>query len=170
MQGKDKDGMEEVADFGFREVRAADKSRLVRGVFDSVAGRYDLMNDLMSLGIHRAWKAEFIGWLAPRADMHLLDVAGGTGDIAFRFLEKGGGKVTVCDLTEEMVLIGRDRAVDRGILRGCRGAARPETRRPVPLPGVQPSGMALAGAALRPLFLFRAAGAGAVGGWRPRII
>jgi demethylmenaquinone methyltransferase/2-methoxy-6-polyprenyl-1,4-benzoquinol methylase len=118
MRNEDKDNSEEVADFGFREVRAEDKSRLVRGVFDSVAGRYDLMNDLMSLGIHRAWKAEFIGWLAPRADMHLLDVAGGTGDIAFRFLEKGGGKVTVCDLTEEMVLVGRDRAINRGILRG----------------------------------------------------
>lgn len=110
--------MEEVVDFGFREVRAEEKSRLVRGVFDSVATRYDIMNDLMSLGIHRAWKAEFVAWLAPRPDMHLLDVAGGTGDIAFRFLEKGGGRVTVCDLTEEMVLVGRDRAVDRGILGG----------------------------------------------------
>jgi demethylmenaquinone methyltransferase/2-methoxy-6-polyprenyl-1,4-benzoquinol methylase len=111
------DVVEEVADFGFREVRAEDKPGLVRGVFDSVAGRYDLMNDLMSLGIHRAWKSEFISWLAPRADMHLLDVAGGTGDIAFRFLEKGGGRVTVCDLTEEMVLVGRNRAIDRGTLQ-----------------------------------------------------
>lgn len=118
MHDKEKKRMEEVVDFGFREVRAEEKSRLVRGVFDSVATRYDIMNDLMSLGIHRAWKAEFVSWLAPRPDMHLLDVAGGTGDIAFRFLEKGGNRVTVCDLTEEMVLVGRDRAVDRGILGG----------------------------------------------------
>lgn len=107
-----------LADFGFREVAAADKPRLVRGVFDSVASRYDLMNDLMSLGIHRLWKSELIAWLDPRPAMHLLDVAGGTGDVAFRFLERGGGKVTVCDLTEEMVRVGRDRAIDRGILGG----------------------------------------------------
>lgn len=118
MQDRDKNGMEEVVDFGFREVRAEDKSRLVRGVFDSVAARYDLMNDLMSLGIHRAWKAEFVGWLAPRPNMHLLDVAGGTGDIAFRYLDRGGGRVTVCDLTEEMILVGRNRAIDRGLLTG----------------------------------------------------
>jgi demethylmenaquinone methyltransferase/2-methoxy-6-polyprenyl-1,4-benzoquinol methylase len=105
-------------DFGFREVPEEDKSRLVRGVFDSVASRYDLMNDLMSLGIHRLWKSEFIDWLRPRAEMSLLDVAGGTGDIAFRFLERGGGHVTVCDLTEEMVSVGRDRAIDRGIISG----------------------------------------------------
>ncbi len=109
---------EDVADFGFREVPAYEKARLVRGVFDSVATRYDLMNDLMSLGIHRLWKAAFIDLLRPRCDMHLLDVAGGTGDIAFRFLERGGGAVTVCDLTEEMVIVGRDRAIDRGIVDG----------------------------------------------------
>jgi len=109
---------DEVADFGFRTVRAEDKAHLVRGVFDSVASRYDLMNDLMSLGIHRLWKAELIGMLAPRPGMHLLDVAGGTGDVAFRFMEHGGGRVTVCDLTEDMVRVGRDRAVDRGLIAG----------------------------------------------------
>jgi len=109
---------EDVADFGFREVPAEEKSRLVRGVFDSVASRYDLMNDLMSLGIHRLWKSTFIDMLRPRPEMHLLDVAGGTGDIAFRFLERGGGSVTVCDLTEEMVVVGRNRAIDRGIVSG----------------------------------------------------
>ncbi|UCH73661.1 MAG: class I SAM-dependent methyltransferase [Rhodospirillales bacterium] len=108
----------DVADFGFREVPAAQKMRLVRAVFDSVAGRYDLMNDLMSLGIHRLWKSTLIDMLRPRATMHLLDVAGGTGDVAFRFLERGGGRVTVCDLTEEMVLVGRDRAIDRGLIDG----------------------------------------------------
>jgi len=108
----------EVADFGFRDVPAGEKARLVRDVFDSVATRYDLMNDLMSLGIHRLWKSVFIDMLRPRPDMHLLDVAGGTGDIAFRFLQRGGGRVTVCDLTEEMVLVGRNRAIDRGIVHG----------------------------------------------------
>lgn len=111
-------GAEEVADFGFREVPAADKPLLVRGVFDSVASRYDLMNDLMSLGVHRFWRNEFIDCLRPRAGMQLLDVAGGTGDIAFRFLERGGGHVTVCDLSEEMVAVGRNRAIDRGLLHG----------------------------------------------------
>ena len=109
---------EEVADFGFREVPADEKAGLVRGVFDSVASRYDLMNDLMSLGVHRLWKSEFIDWLRPAPRMHLLDVAGGTGDIAFRFLARGGGRVTVCDLTEDMVTVGRDRAIDRGIVSG----------------------------------------------------
>jgi len=118
MPGPERRQDEEVADFGFREVPAGEKSRLVRDVFDSVASRYDLMNDLMSLGIHRLWKATFIDMLRPRPQMHLLDVAGGTGDIAFRFLERGGGRVTVCDLTEEMVVIGRNRALDHGIVRG----------------------------------------------------
>ncbi|MEE8445272.1 MAG: class I SAM-dependent methyltransferase [Alphaproteobacteria bacterium] len=118
MRDDDKQGVDNTADFGFREVPSGEKARLVRGVFDSVAGRYDLMNDLMSLGIHRLWKSALIDWLAPRPDMHLLDIAGGTGDIAFRFLERGGGSVTVCDLTEEMVSVGRDRAIDRGIVEG----------------------------------------------------
>jgi demethylmenaquinone methyltransferase/2-methoxy-6-polyprenyl-1,4-benzoquinol methylase len=122
MQDDDSQGAGNIADFGFREVPAGDKARLVRGVFDSVAGRYDLMNDLMSLGVHRLWKSALIDWLAPRPGMHLLDVAGGTGDIAFRFLERGGGRVTVCDLTEEMVSVGRDRAIDRGIVDGIEWA------------------------------------------------
>lgn len=109
---------DKTADFGYRTVDAAEKPELVRGVFTSVAGRYDLMNDLMSGGIHRLWKASLIDELRPRAGMHLLDVAGGTGDIAFRFLEAGGGRVTVCDLTEGMVAVGRDRAIDRGRLAG----------------------------------------------------
>lgn len=111
--------------FGFRTVRTAEKKGMVREVFDSVAERYDLMNDLMSGGVHRVWKARFIDWLAPRPGMALLDVAGGTGDIAFRFLGAAGRKgahpdthVTVCDINEEMLKVGRNRAVDRGILGG----------------------------------------------------
>src|SRR3954469_11040613 len=80
------------SDFGYRRVRSAEKPRLIRGVFDSVAGRYDLMNDLMSGGVHRLWKAELIDRLNPRPGETLLDVAGGTGDIALRFLDRLGGK------------------------------------------------------------------------------
>lgn len=113
---------DKTADFGYRTVDAAEKPGLVRGVFTSVAARYDLMNDLMSGGVHRLWKASLIDELRPRAGQHLLDVAGGTGDIAFRFLDAlgpgAGGRVTVCDLTEGMVAVGRDRAVDRGRLAG----------------------------------------------------
>ncbi len=105
------------ADFGFRAVPAAEKSGLVREVFDSVADRYDVMNDLMSVGVHRLWKAALIDWLRPRPDMHLIDVAGGTGDIAFRFRAASGGRVTVCDINESMVRVGRDRAIDRGLPR-----------------------------------------------------
>jgi demethylmenaquinone methyltransferase / 2-methoxy-6-polyprenyl-1,4-benzoquinol methylase len=84
----------------------------VHGVFASVASRYDLMNDAMSLGIHRLWKDALIDWLAPRPGMRLLDVAGGTGDIAFRFLGrvKGEGQATVLDMTEDMLVEGRRRA------------------------------------------------------------
>ncbi len=102
--------------FGFKAVAEEDKAGLVRGVFDSVAPKYDLMNDLMSFGVHRLWKASFLEWLRPAPNMRLLDVGGGTGDIAFGFLERGGGDVTVVDINEEMLSVGRDRAVDRGIL------------------------------------------------------
>jgi demethylmenaquinone methyltransferase/2-methoxy-6-polyprenyl-1,4-benzoquinol methylase len=113
--------------FGFRDVEAADKPRLVRDVFESVAGRYDLMNDLMSGGVHRIWKAAFIDWLAPRPGLRLLDVAGGTGDVALsalRRIEKAGestvrdraGRITVCDYTYDMLRVGRERALDRGVL------------------------------------------------------
>ncbi|OIR09029.1 ubiquinone/menaquinone biosynthesis C-methyltransferase UbiE [mine drainage metagenome] len=104
--------------FGFRTVREEEKASLVRDVFDGVASRYDLMNDLMSAGIHRLWKSAMIDWLHPRPGMTLLDVGGGTGDIAFRFRAKGGGAVTVCDINKEMLSVGRDRAVDRNILAG----------------------------------------------------
>ncbi|MBW7852342.1 MAG: bifunctional demethylmenaquinone methyltransferase/2-methoxy-6-polyprenyl-1,4-benzoquinol methylase UbiE [Rhodospirillales bacterium] len=102
--------------FGFRTVAEEEKEPLVRAVFDDVASRYDLMNDLMSVGVHRLWKNSFIDWLHPRPGMTLLDVGGGTGDIAFRFRARGGGPVVVCDINEEMLRVGRDRAIDRGIL------------------------------------------------------
>jgi demethylmenaquinone methyltransferase/2-methoxy-6-polyprenyl-1,4-benzoquinol methylase len=102
-------------DFGFEQIPLGVKAGRVRDVFDSVAGRYDVMNDLMSGGLHRAWKDAIVNWLRPRADMRLLDLAGGTGDIAFRFLRAGGGSVVVTDINLEMLLVGRDRARKRRI-------------------------------------------------------
>ncbi len=98
--------------FGFETVDEADKARRVHGVFSSVASRYDVMNDAMSLGVHRLWKTALIDWLAPRRGMRLLDVAGGTGDVAFRFLERldGHGHATVLDMTADMLAEGRRRA------------------------------------------------------------
>ncbi|ARJ69690.1 bifunctional demethylmenaquinone methyltransferase/2-methoxy-6-polyprenyl-1,4-benzoquinol methylase UbiE [Paracoccus contaminans] len=97
--------------FGFQSVAEEDKAGLVHGVFSSVASKYDVMNDLMSVGIHRLWKTAMMDWLAPRDGQRLLDVAGGTGDIAFRFLDRApGASVTVCDMTESMLVEGRKRA------------------------------------------------------------
>ena len=97
--------------FGDREVPEDEKAGLVHGVFTSVASRYDVMNDLMSAGVHRIWKDAMMDWLAPRPGQHLLDVAGGTGDIAFRFLRRApGAKAVVCDLTESMLAEGAARA------------------------------------------------------------
>ncbi len=102
--------------FGYREVAESDKGTLVRNVFDSVAPSYDLMNDLMSMGIHRLWKNAMIDWLNPGPTMRLVDVGGGTGDVAFRFIERGGGPVVVCDVNTSMISVGRDRAIDKGRL------------------------------------------------------
>ena len=103
-------------DFGFERVPLEEKPRLVRRVFDSVASRYDLMNDLMSGGIHRLWKSQMIRRLNPRPGQVLLDVAGGTGDIAERFVATAGTSAIVCDVNHAMVETGRDRAIDRGRL------------------------------------------------------
>lgn len=102
--------------FGFRQVASGEKASLVRGVFSSVAGRYDLMNDVMSAGVHRIWKSAMIDALAPRGGMTVLDVAGGTGDIALRITKRAPeAKVVIVDLTEAMVARGRDRAIDQGV-------------------------------------------------------
>lgn len=97
--------------FGFQTVPEGDKAGMVHGVFTRVASKYDIMNDLMSMGIHRLWKDAMMDWLAPRAGQRLLDVAGGTGDIAFRFLGRApGATAVVCDMTESMLVAGRQRA------------------------------------------------------------
>jgi len=125
--------------FGYREVDETDKPSLVQGVFRSVAGRYDLMNDLMSGGIHRLWKNAMVDWLNPRPGITLLDTAGGTGDIAFRVLDRlekqghgGKGEVIVCDLTADMLAVGRDRAIDRGLLKGISWVCGDAENLPLP--------------------------------------
>ncbi|WP_171208640.1 MULTISPECIES: bifunctional demethylmenaquinone methyltransferase/2-methoxy-6-polyprenyl-1,4-benzoquinol methylase UbiE [unclassified Ruegeria] len=105
------DSNDKTTHFGFETVREAEKAGRVQGVFNSVASKYDVMNDVMSMGIHRVWKDAMMDWLAPRPGQHLLDVAGGTGDISFRFLKRAGhGHATVLDLTEPMLVEGRQRA------------------------------------------------------------
>jgi demethylmenaquinone methyltransferase / 2-methoxy-6-polyprenyl-1,4-benzoquinol methylase len=110
--------MTDNAHFGFRNVAPEDKEPLVRQVFDSVAPRYDLMNDLMSAGLHRLWKRDMVTWLAPRTDIRVLDVAGGTGDIAFRIMDRASCHVTVLDINNEMLEQGRARAIDQNRLAG----------------------------------------------------
>ncbi len=97
--------------FGFKTIPEAEKAGRVRGVFSSVATKYDIMNDVMSGGVHRVWKDAMMDWLSPRDGQRLLDVAGGTGDIAFRFLKRAPtASAVVLDLTEDMMIEGRNRA------------------------------------------------------------
>ncbi|MFV1874635.1 bifunctional demethylmenaquinone methyltransferase/2-methoxy-6-polyprenyl-1,4-benzoquinol methylase UbiE [Nioella sp.] len=97
--------------FGFQTVAEDEKAGKVHGVFTNVASKYDVMNDVMSVGIHRVWKDAMMDWLAPRNGVKLLDVAGGTGDIAFRFLKRApGAQATVLDMTESMLIEGQKRA------------------------------------------------------------
>ena len=110
------DKKENTTHFGFETILEKDKAEKVQGVFSSVASKYDVMNDFMSLGIHRFWKDAMMDWLAPRGGQLLLDVAGGTGDISFRFLKRArNAHATVLDLTEPMLAEGRKRAATAGI-------------------------------------------------------
>lgn len=103
--------------FGFETVDEREKARRVRGVFDSVAPRYDVMNDLMSMGLHRAWKAYTVLVANVRPGQQVLDIAGGTGDLALAFARKAGptGQVVHTDINEAMLRTGRDRLVDTGV-------------------------------------------------------
>lgn len=108
------------ADFGFREVPLADKQGLVDDVFRSVARRYDLMNDLMSGGLHRAWKDALVTAVNPpksTREFAVLDLAGGTGDVAFRIAQAGGPgtRIIVCDINPDMLAVGQERAAERGL-------------------------------------------------------
>lgn len=127
---------ERTTDFGFRRVGMDDKAGLVRGVFDSVAGRYDLMNDLMSGGVHRLWKDALVRRLDPRPGQRVVDVAGGTGDVALRIARRIGrqepGRVIVCDINPSMVAMGRDRALDRAIVEAIAWVVGDAERLPLP--------------------------------------
>jgi demethylmenaquinone methyltransferase/2-methoxy-6-polyprenyl-1,4-benzoquinol methylase len=97
--------------FGFKEVEKKDKAKMVHNVFSSVASKYDIMNDVMSFGIHRIWKNSMMDWLSPQANQKLLDVAGGTGDISFRFLKRApSANATIFDMTQSMLDEGQLRA------------------------------------------------------------
>ena len=96
-------------DFGYMSVKKTDKQKLVNKVFNSVADKYDLMNDITSLGIHRSWKNDLINWLAPQSTQNLADIAGGTGDIANKFLIAGGNSAHVFDINKEMIQIGKQK-------------------------------------------------------------
>lgn len=108
----------QTVDFGFSSVDARDKAKLVAQVFHSVAGRYDLMNDLMSLGIHRWWKRQALFYSGIRAGQQVLDLAGGTGDITALMAPRVGasGRVVIADINESMLNVGRQRLRDRGIV------------------------------------------------------
>ena len=117
MTDKAKTTTEQSTHFGFQAVREEDKASMVAGVFDSVASRYDLMNDLMSAGIHRIWKRFTIEVSGVRPGNSVLDIAGGTGDLAAKFSRLVGvdGQVVLADINESMLQVGRDRLTDRGI-------------------------------------------------------
>jgi demethylmenaquinone methyltransferase/2-methoxy-6-polyprenyl-1,4-benzoquinol methylase len=122
----------DLIDFGYRSVPLEDKKPLVRAVFDSVAPKYDLMNDLMSLGIHRAWKHVFATALDPRPNRSLLDLAGGTGDISFGWLRRGGGPAILSDINPSMLAVGRDRALARGYAANLSFLAADAEHLPLP--------------------------------------
>jgi len=105
--------------FGYENVTPEEKTERVNKVFSSVADDYDLMNDLMSFGLHRLWKNKFVSQMNPKESENILDVAGGTGDIARRCLQstKGKAHITVCDLNEDMMRIGRKRTIDEGFIK-----------------------------------------------------
>ena len=104
--------------FGYQSVDEGEKAARVRGVFDSVAGRYDVMNDVLSMGLHRAWKAYTVAVAAVQPGMRVLDIAGGTGDLARAFAARVGaqGQVVLSDINEAMLRVGRDRLLDEGVL------------------------------------------------------
>ncbi len=105
------DHSEKKTHFGARDVLEEEKAGLVHGVFTNVASKYDVMNDVMSGGVHRIWKDAMMDWLAPRNGQRLLDVAGGTGDVVFRFLRRAPeARAVVCDMTEGMLIEGQKRA------------------------------------------------------------
>ncbi|HYF09767.1 MAG TPA: class I SAM-dependent methyltransferase [Acetobacteraceae bacterium] len=119
-------------DFGFRTVPRDEKASMVREVFRSVAPRYDVMNDLMSLGVHRIWKRIFVAAIAASPRETLLDMAGGSGDIAFAALEKGAGRVILSDINPAMLSVAQGRALQRGLAAGLSFLCADAERLPLP--------------------------------------
>ena len=119
-------------DFGFRGVPRTEKAAMVRAVFESVAPKYDVMNDIMSLGVHRLWKRVFVQQLDPRPKHALLDLAGGTGDITFGWLAEGGGPALLSDINPAMLSIGRDRALNKGLVGNVSCLVADAERLPLP--------------------------------------
>jgi len=125
--------------FGFRRVPKSEHAGLVSSVFESVADRYDLMNDLMSGGLHRLWKQALIDWINPRPGMRLVDVAGGTGDVTFRFLEHvdissndtAATLATICDPNGAMLKVAQTKALDKGYVRGINFVEAPAEEIPL---------------------------------------
>ncbi|MFA7587267.1 MAG: class I SAM-dependent methyltransferase [Novosphingobium sp.] len=106
--------MSEQVSFGYEDVSPEEKTQRVGAVFSSVAKKYDIMNDAMSVGLHRVWKDQFVRRVKPQPDEEILDMAGGTGDIAFRMADRGA-RVTVSDINQDMLDVGIERAMERGI-------------------------------------------------------
>jgi demethylmenaquinone methyltransferase/2-methoxy-6-polyprenyl-1,4-benzoquinol methylase len=122
----------DTTDFGYRRVPRGTKKPMVRAVFDSVAPRYDVMNDLMSLGIHRIWKRIFVTAMRPSPTRTLLDLASGTGDIAALWRQFGGGPVLLTDINASMLSVGRDRAIARARIDGLTYAVADAEALPLP--------------------------------------
>lgn len=118
--------MSETVPFGYQDIDPAEKQGRVGGIFSNVAGKYDIMNDVMSGGMHRLWKDRFVRRVKPRAGEDILDMAGGTGDIAFRMVQSGAN-VTVADINQDMLDVGIERAVARGedrLVWSCQDAEK----------------------------------------------
>jgi demethylmenaquinone methyltransferase / 2-methoxy-6-polyprenyl-1,4-benzoquinol methylase len=138
----DQPSSRDTADFGFTDVPRAEKAGLVRGVFDSVAPRYDVMNDLMSLGIHRVWKRIFVNAIGAGPRDTLLDLAAGTGDIGFLAKERGAGRVILADINHAMLNVGQGRALGRGLASGLDFVCCDAERLPFPDRSVERISMA----------------------------
>jgi demethylmenaquinone methyltransferase/2-methoxy-6-polyprenyl-1,4-benzoquinol methylase len=122
----------ETIDFGYRAVPRAQKASMVREVFDSVAPKYDVMNDLMSVGLHRLWKRAFVNAIGAGPRDTLLDLAAGTGDVAFSAKERGAGRVILADINAAMLGVGQGRALQRGLASGLDFVCCDAERLPFP--------------------------------------
>lgn len=124
--------MTQTTDFGFKEVPREAKASMVREVFDSVAPKYDVMNDLMSLGLHRAWKHAFVAAIGAGPRDTLLDLAAGTGDVAFLAKKRGAGRVILADINAAMLNVGQNRALQKGLAEGLSFVCCDAERIPLP--------------------------------------